>query len=189
MGYCGVLLSQENVSRTQVVKVKGVSFNFLQFMWSSYGQIKQVQARRDYATALTLLTELIRWLPDSIKEEFRKKAIMLETNISLIQSGKLKKIRNIPDFYLKGIYKNRLLQAYSDISFKTLIDDLGSKLNNLGYMENVEKLTEGEDDWYAEQRKEQMRRKRAAKKEEKKQPRSEAEKFSKIDEEELSWSH
>lgn len=173
-------MSQENVSRTQVVKVKGVSFNFLQFMWSSYGQIKQVQAKRDYATALTLLTELIRWLPDSIKEEFRNRAIKIENSINLIKSGRLRQIQRIPDLYLRGIFRNRLLQSYCDVSFKVLIDDLGTKLNTLGYMENVEKITEGEDDWYAEHRKEAAAKKRAEKKKSK-QPKTEADKFSAVD--------
>jgi len=173
-------LSQETASRTQVLKVKGVSFNFLQFMWSSYGQIKQVQAKRDFATALTLLTELIRWLPDSIKEEFRSRAIQIENSINLIKSGRLPQIQKIPDFYMRGIFKNRLLQSYCDLSFKALIDDLGTKLNDLGYMENVEKITEGVDDWYIQQQKEQGKRQRAVakKKTQPKEPKTEAEKFS-----------
>jgi len=180
-------MSQATQSRTQVLKVRGVSFNFLQFMWSSYGQIKQVQAKKDYATALTLLTELIRWLPDSIKEEFRNRAIQIEDSINLIKSGRLPQIQKIPDFYMRGIFKNRLLQTYCDLAFKVLIDDLGTKLNNLGYMENVEKITEGEDDWYAEHRRETQkdaRRKRAATKKDK-QNETEAEKFSEVADEDL----
>lgn len=153
---------QQNMSRTQILKVKGVSFNYVQFLWTSLGQIKQVQARRDYASAMQLLADLIRWLPDSLKEEFREKVIKIERSMNHIKAGTLAEIRRIPDFYIRGIFKHKLLQTYADKAFSSLIDELSTKLNQMGYMENTEKVLEGEDDWYALHRKDSDKKKRQA---------------------------
>lgn len=144
-------MSEAHQSTAAVVKVKGVSFNYLQFLWSQIGQIRQQQAKGNPAGAMGLMTGLIDYLPDSIKEKFRDRARRIQEIMNQISSGSLPQIQKIPDYYTKGIYKNRLLQLFSNEAFQSFVDDLTSQLNRLGYMENLKQVAEGtvdtETDW------------------------------------------
>lgn len=171
------VLSSYSQSKTSVVKVKGVSFNYVQFLWNGIGQVKQAQAKRAYSDAITIVTELISYLPDSIKEDFRTEALKIQENIRRITGNNLPQIKKIPDFYMRGIYRNRLLQTYSAQALDSFIDRLTTKLNALGYMESVEHIQEGEDDWYAQQRREQTAKKQ---KETRAKRTKEADKFSEL---------
>lgn len=139
-------MSESRQSRASVVRVKGVSFNYLQFLWSGIGQIKQQQSQGNFAGAMALLTEFINYLPDSMKDEFREKAQKIALVMNAIRSGSLKVIKDIPDLFVRGIYRNRLLQIYSSKKLSVFMDELTTKLNQLGYMENLKLIAEGQAD-------------------------------------------
>lgn len=157
-------MSKQQASRTQVVKIKGVSFNYVQFLWSGLGSVKQLQTKQAYSEAMRVIIELIGYLPDSIKSEFRDRAAQIALTMNAVKTGKVKELQQIPDFFIKGIFKNRLLQNYCSRSLSKFVDDLSTRLNEMGYMENVEKIEQGEDDWYREHRKEQAAKEKAKKK-------------------------
>lgn len=123
--------------RTKVAKRKDkeVSTNYLMFLWSQIGQIRQVQQQGNLAGAMKMVASLIPYLPKSIKNEFREKVLQIERSMEIIRAGKVPQIQKIPDFYLRGIFKNRLLQTYANEAFNQVMDELSSKLDDLGYME------------------------------------------------------
>jgi len=129
-----------------VIRVKGVSFNYLQFLWSSIGTIKRTQEEGNFAGALSLAAQLIDYLPESLKGEFKAKSVMIQHSINAIASGSLPQIKQIHDFYVRGIYKTRLLQKYSAAALQGFISELTTKLDNIGYMENTKVVAEGSAD-------------------------------------------
>jgi hypothetical protein len=139
-----IVVSSQRQSTAAVIRVKGVSFNYLQFLWNSIGTIKRTHDQGDFSGALRLATELIGYLPQSIKEEFKEKAAKIDYSLNQIKTGSIPQIRKIPDFYLRGIFKNRLLQNYGNIALKTFIDELTTKLDKIGYMENTKIVAEGD---------------------------------------------
>ena len=157
-------MSKTTQSRTQLIKVKGVSFNYLQFLWSGIGQIRKAQSEGDFAGAMGLMTSFIGYLPDSIKEEFRERAAQIRFSMNMIQTGRLKEIQAVPDLFIRGIYKNRLLQLYANEAFSAFIDDLTTMLNRLGYMENTESIDEGFSHTWMPQKQEEQKAKKKAKK-------------------------
>ena len=160
-------MSERHQSRASVVRVKGVAFNYLQFLWSGIGQIRQQQARGNFSGAMSLAGTFIPYLPDSMKEQFRERANHIIEVMNIIKAGRLKQIQEIPDLYIRGIYKNRLLQIYSNESLNKFIDDMTTQLNQLGYMENLKVVREGEaeldPDWIALYKKEKRQSKRSKK--------------------------
>ena len=160
-------MSQSQASKAAVIRVKGVSFNYLQFLWSGIGQVRQQQAAGNYSGAMALVASFISYLPDSIKDDFRDRANHIQEVMDTIKSGSLEVIRKIPDLYIRGIYRNRLLQLYANDALTSFIDDLTTQLNKLGYMENLKVVTEGEADeaanWIEIDKKRRSTRKRRKK--------------------------
>jgi hypothetical protein len=177
-----IALSQSSQSRAAVLKVKGVSFNYVQFLWSGIGQVRQAQQATKYSEAMRIIIELIDYLPNSIKDEFQKRATMISNTMSLIRGSKIDCLRKVPDFYIRGIFKNRILQMYCQKALASFVDELSTKLQSMGYLENVEHIEEGQDDWYLEQKKEQAERKRRATREANKNMTKEARKFETVPE-------
>lgn len=156
-------MSEAQQSRAAVIRVKGVSFNYLQFLWSGIGQIRQQQSLGNFSGSMALTTSFIPYLPDSMKDEFRKKANHINTVMNTIKSGSIPAIQRIPDFFMRGIYKNRLLQIYSNEVLTKFIDDMTTQLNKLGYMENLKMIAEGTADEGMDWIEIDRRRKRQAK--------------------------
>lgn len=160
-------MSSSQTSKAAVIRVKGVSFNYLQFLWNGIGQIRQAQASGNYSGAMALVASFISYLPDSIKDDFRDRANHIQGVMDIIRSGSLAVIKRIPDFYIRGIYRNRLLQLYANESLTKFIDDLTTQLNKLGYMENLKVVTQGEadpsQDWLAMDKKRRAVEKRRRK--------------------------
>jgi hypothetical protein len=153
-------LSQYSESKTTVIKVKGVSFNYVQFLWSRLGVVIQAHSKGMFSEALRLVTDLINYLPDSIKEEFKAEANAIQATMNKVKTGNVPQLKKITDYYVRGLFKKRLLENYASVALNSFIDRLTSRLNDLGYMENTEKLQEGEDDWYREHNKQQAQKKR-----------------------------
>lgn len=128
---------------TYVKQQKGVSFNYLQFLWSGIGQIRTKQAEGDFGTALKLIAQLIDYLPENIKETFSKKAALIEHSMTLISSGNLPEIKKIPDLFLRIVYKHKLFRAYANLALHNFVDELSTELDQKGYMISRTDVIEG----------------------------------------------
>lgn len=117
-----------------------------------------------------MLGQFIDYLPDSLKDEFRERIKKISNVITMLKAGSIPQIQNIPDYFIRGIYKNRLLQTYSFEALSTVLNDMTSKLNDLGYMENLKTVLEGDadqQDWMPLHKEQSKKRKGK-----KKQPKS-----------------
>lgn len=123
---------------------KGVSFNYLQFLWGSIATIRAKQGEGDFGTALKLAYTLIDYLPETLKEEFGDRANAIGINMERISAGDLPEIRKQHDIFLKIVYKHKVLRAYSNRSLMQFVNDLTRKLDKSGYMIARSSIVEGE---------------------------------------------
>lgn len=128
---------------SQVRKVKGVSPNYMQFLWISIGKIRQAQSEGDFAQALNLSVTLIDFLPDEFRNEFGERANQIMNSINLIVSGKIKYIQEIDDLFMRSIAKDKLLSTYSKKALSHFITTLSTKLDAKGYFEIRSNIPEG----------------------------------------------
>jgi len=128
---------------SEVRKVKGVSFNYLAFLWSNIGLIRKAQTDGNSEIALKLAATLIAYLPKGIKEDFTKTADEILHSLNMITSGGMKQIADIPDAFQRRRYKQKILRAYSELKLHKLITDLSTTLQERGYMEAVDFADEG----------------------------------------------
>jgi len=143
----GVVLSQSRTKGSAaVVRVSGVSFNYLQFLWKKLDLISRVAEQGNYPIALKLATELIPWLPESMKTEFMERAMQHQTALRYIRSNKLPQLYKIIDIQQRTSKRNWLLHAYSITALQNFIYDLTSRLDQMGYMENTKVETVGSVD-------------------------------------------
>jgi len=149
-------MSQSEFSTTEVVKVKGVALNYLQFLWGNTGiqGIREAQMRGDYAGALTKATELIRFLPDSIKQKYREMAEAIDGYTRLVALNKVtvrdkdgrevNPFLSVPDLFMRLTKKRAVLREFSRQALLSFMDTLTSELNRLGYMENIKFVMQAE---------------------------------------------
>lgn len=128
---------------SQVRKVKGVSFNWLQFLWNNVGQIRKAQIEGNISLALKETATLISYLPPDLKEIFEGRAKMIRESINTIVTGNLPKLQEVTDVFHRRNLKQKILATYSEEAFDAFINDLTTELNARGYMESVEFVDEG----------------------------------------------
>jgi hypothetical protein len=126
-----------------VRKVKGVSFNYLQFLWGNYALIRKAQAEGDIPKALKLAATLVDYLPSALKTEFQKRADQILESMNIISAGNIKQLQDIPDIFLRRAAKIRILNNYSYLALRSFVNDMSTELQKRGYMESVDFADEG----------------------------------------------
>ena len=130
-------------SLNKIKNFKEVSFNWLQFLWAQIGMIRKSQADGNIDQALLLLSSLVDYLPDDMKEKFKKRCDEVQANITLIRDNKIPQIQRISDVYQRHNFKRRVLQQYCGTVFPKLISEITSSFAEKGYMERKEYVEEG----------------------------------------------
>jgi DNA-binding ferritin-like protein (Dps family) len=128
---------------SQVRKVKGVSPNYMQFLWLSIGKIRAIHSEGDWATALNLAVSLIDYLPDEFKDEFGKEVDKVLYNIGLITDYRLTALQNIEDMFQRQFLMKKILANYSKAALSRFIKNLSKKLDEKGYYEIKTHVPEG----------------------------------------------
>lgn len=136
-------MSSRQQSSAAVTRVKGVSFNYLQFLWKRLDLVAHAREQGNDAVALKLATGMIAWLPKSMKDEFMDESLQIQNNLQIIRSNRLKELQKITDLHERTHKRNWLLAAYSSAALTDFINKLSNKLDALGYMENTKTVTEG----------------------------------------------
>jgi hypothetical protein len=65
--------------------------------------------------------------------ECKEKAILIANTVRAIQRSKLKCLTDIPDLFIRKLYKQRLLQSYCKRAFADFIENVSAKLAEHGY--------------------------------------------------------
>lgn len=128
---------------TYVQKQKGVSFNYLQFLWGGIAQIRSKQGEGDFGSAMKLAATLIDYLPEEIKKQFQDKADQIVRSMNKIAVGNIKKIKDIPDIFQRTVYKHKLLKTYADEALHDFVTELSNELDAKGYMITRQDIIEG----------------------------------------------
>jgi len=162
-------MSTQRLSTATVLKVKGVSLNYLQFLWTNIQDVRKVHAQGEYAAALEKITQFIPYLPDSMKDKHADRAGQIQLVMMNIQSDAYPFLKEIPDFFQRGIMRFKLLQNYSRLALEKFISEMTTDLNNLGYMENIKEVEQGDVDLPPEWLKKKIREQKEAAEEEQEQ--------------------
>lgn len=139
-------MSSRTESSTAILRVKGVSFNYLQFLWKNLNEINEARQQGNTAVALKLCIDLCDTLPRSLKKEFRLKAIGINHSMLQIRSCSLPELARINDLHKRHRTRNWLLTSYSTAALSQFLDQLTTKLDEMGYMENTKITSEGDAD-------------------------------------------
>lgn len=116
----------------EVEKIKGVQFNYVNFLWKALSKIWELQFEGNYAKALKTATDLIIYLPNAIKKKFRDRIAKINENMRLISQN-----TDGPSLFVKSVSRNRILQRYARTALNSFMDDLCTELDQRGYMEKV----------------------------------------------------
>lgn len=130
---------------SKITKVKGVSPNYMQFLWRNIVAFRECQTQGDYASSIKLAATLISYLPEDFKKRFEKKAERIVESLNLISSQQLPQIQAITDPFQRHIFTSKLLNTYSFESLNGFIDELASMLEKKGYLEVKSYVPEGSD--------------------------------------------
>jgi hypothetical protein len=95
--------------------------------------------------ALGLLTQLVDWLPDDLKDKFKKEADKIREDMLLISSGQLPSLREQTDLLALYALKRKYLRKYSQDALRKFIVSLSHALEERGYYEFKQQTMEGFD--------------------------------------------
>ena len=126
-------------------RIRGVSTNWLSFLWSHLIEVQRARSEGNNDVALGLCTQLIDWLPTDLKEKFRLRANEIQSNMNIISRGDLPSLMQETDLLSKYDLKRKYLRAYSEKSLKGFIDELCRQLDDHGYYTTKQYLIEGQD--------------------------------------------
>ena len=115
-----------------VERVKGVQFNYVNFLWKEIAYARDLEKTGDYARALRVLISLMPYLPRGIKDKFKDRARKIQETIQQIEANS-----EGPYAFNRSMNKNRRLQIYAYAVYHKFMDDLASELDKRGYMEKV----------------------------------------------------
>ena len=124
-----------------VERVKGVQFNYVNFLWKELAYARDLEKTGDYARALRVLISLMPYLPRGIKDKFKDRAKKIQEAIQQIEAG-----AQGPYAFNRSLNRNRDLQTYAFTVYRGFMDDLGSELDKRDYMEKVKEIRKGRFD-------------------------------------------
>lgn len=122
----------------EVKIVKGVQFNFVNFVWKEVAYIREKERDGNYALALEVACSLIDYLPIAFKKSMQPEADNhLKTMENLRQNVKGM------DTFTRHIVAQRTLQNYARINLQKFMRELSDFLDKSGYMEKRDDTAEG----------------------------------------------
>ncbi len=122
----------------KVLKAKGVSFNYLQTIWTILGQVIKMEAAGDYASAMKMLCVNVNIFTEDVNEALGQEAELIEKGMNLIINNQIPALRAESDLFLRGIKREKLLQFYSCEHLKTFKRKLFAMLESKGYLDQQE---------------------------------------------------
>jgi len=108
-------------------------FHYQQFYWSQYHLVRQLQTQGEYALALKQLATLIFMSEKKLKDKFKDKAWQILQVLNTISKGDLPEIKKINDPFIKQIYTEKLLRAYSSAILLSFLNEVSDAMDQLGY--------------------------------------------------------
>lgn len=113
-----------------IEQIRGVQYNYVNFLWRELGKIREAETEGNYAVALERATTLIPYLPDGIKKKFTEKARNIATAINFLANN-----LEGSDIFTTNMAKNRAVQRGARVLLERFVNQLASALDKRGYME------------------------------------------------------
>ena len=126
-------------------KVKGVSWNVQQFIWSNLTKVLELKSQGQIVAALETLIDAVLGMPRHFKDDlgFRAEALMRRDSLNKIRLGKLPELQREPDLFRRNRLRTKYLQEYCSLAFTPFFDKITSALDKRGYMEMGDEVDEG----------------------------------------------
>lgn len=125
-------MSMEGFAKTSGSTVKGVQFNYVQYVWKSISRIDDMEMTGNHYEALKALLRLLNTVPKDIYEMFDKEVTAIKEALAKKRVGAAS--RGI-DWFNKYVVTQRDLNTYAAIVLPDLKRAVCSELDRRGYME------------------------------------------------------
>lgn len=124
---------------TLPVKLKGVSSNYLNFLWQDgLHRIWLYEQAEDYVKALRTLCDLIKYLDKDRQKQFIEQARTIEETLAKIQKGS-----NGHDYFQRRLNSRRQAENYARRQLNQLLPDVTTALDESGYYEVTREVDKG----------------------------------------------
>ncbi len=116
-------------------RVVGVSANWLQFLWTNMGIIERYRQEGHYDYALGICADLVDWLPEDLKRQFKPRAETIRHNMEIITTAQLPALKLQTDVLARYAIRKRLLRRYAYAALLDFINKLSLALDEKNYYE------------------------------------------------------
>lgn len=119
---------------------RGFESSYQSFVWKELGIIKELERNGHYYQALELAVSLLKYLQPEVrkKQEERAKIIINRVRREIEKCPRL-------DFYVRGVWQNKVARRYGYFYLQELITALADQLGHRLYMEKTRRYLEAED--------------------------------------------
>jgi len=117
-----------------VQKVKGVQFNYVNFLWKELARIRDLEVQKEYVAAFHLSMSLMKYLPNDIQAKFTKD---IENYRNVMRAIPEKVRSQAIDRFNADIRINDISQQYANKRLELFLSDVCKMLDKKGYMEKT----------------------------------------------------
>jgi len=139
----GKVATDQKMSRGSRATMKGISFNYLRFLWNGIAAVRRAQLEGQNGSALEMAATLIIYLPREIKKDFQKKADKIILDIGQIRNGVFQNIAQETNPFMKALAKRRAIEAYACGALPKFLSELTTSLDDHGYYLSAKTWEEG----------------------------------------------
>ena len=115
-------------------KVKGVQFNYVNFLWKEISWVEDQQKKGNFALGLQALVDLLYTVPKDIYDQFKDKVERLNREMAWLR---LKVRQDAIDQFNLWVLEPKVLNRYAARELPVLIREVCNVLDKRGYMEKT----------------------------------------------------
>lgn len=115
-------------------KVKGVQFNYVNFLWKEIAWIEEKQKEGNFALGLQALVDLLYTVPKNIYDQFKDKVERINREMAWLR---LKVRQDAIDQFNLWVLEPKVLNRYAAGELPVLIREVCNCLDSRGYMEKT----------------------------------------------------
>jgi len=115
-------------------KVKGVQFNYVNFLWKEISWVEDQQKKGNFALGLQALVDLLYTVPKNIYDQFKDKIERINREMAWLR---VKVRQDAIDQFNLWVLEPKVLNRYAARELPVLIREVCSVLDVRGYMEKT----------------------------------------------------
>lgn len=115
-------------------RVRGVQFNYVNFLWKEIAWIKEMEKQGQYQEGLQSLIDLLHTLPKNVFDKFTDPVSVIHKDIAFLRF----KVRDVAlDWFNRIVLEKKVIQKYARMALTSLLREVCNELDKRGYMEKV----------------------------------------------------